>query len=223
MNLGKIIRQARIELDDTEPDYLWSDAELIGYAQEAEEQAARRARLLIDSTTPAICTITLVAGQSEYDLDQRIINVRSATPSYRARPLVFSTVSILDEESPNWRNREGPPGVVVADYQTGVLKLTPTPTSAEEGETINLRVTRIPLDPMTDMEDVPEIKAMYHRGLIHWIKHKAYLKKDTDTLDEQESAKALALFEQEFGPAKAAWSDEFDLRNLPFSNSDGMY
>lgn len=222
MNLGQIIAQARIELDDTEPDYLWSDAELTFYANEAEEEAARRSRLLIDASTAAICTITLVSGQSEYSLDGRVIGLRSAQPSWRSKALSFETVAAMDEDCPGWQARTGAPQSVVADYETGVLKLCPTPTAADAGETVQLRVTRLPLEPLVDAADTPEIKAVYHRKLIHWIKHKAYLKPDADTLNKDASATALAFFEQEFGPAKSAWSDEFDARNMPYG-VDGVY
>lgn len=223
MNSGEIIRQARLELDDTEPDYLWSDAELLGYLNEAEEEASRRARLLIDATTPEICTVTLASGQSEYDLDERVIGIRSAQPSWRTRPLHGVTVAEMDQDAPGWRARYGQPEVVVLDYQTGSLTVCPTPSIAEEGLTIQLRVTRLPMRPMVGESDKPEVKAVYHRSLIHWIKHKAYLKKDADTLDKPASAEALALFTQEFGEKKSAWADEFDQRNLPFGGVDGSY
>jgi len=223
MNVGEIIRQARLELDDTEPDYLWSDAELIGYLNEAQEEAARRARLLIDATTPEICTVTLVGGQANYDLDERIIGIRSAQPSWRTRPLHGVTVVELDNDYPGWQDRFGQPEVVILDFQTGSLTLCPTPSMAEEELTIQLRVTRLPLVSVHDEQDRPEIKVVYHRSLIHWIKHKAYLKKDADTLDKTASADALALFEQEFGQKKSAWADEFDQRNLPLGGVNGEY
>ena len=223
MNSGEIIRQARLELDDTTPDYLWSDAELLGYLNEAEEEASRRARLLIDATTPEICTVTLVSGQSEYELDGRVIGIRSAQPSWRTRPLHGVTVAELDMNSPGWRGRRGLPEVIVLDYQTGSLTVCPTPNDEDSGLAINLRVTRLPMRPMVGDDDVPEIKQSYHRSLIHWIKHKAYLKKDADTLDKSASADALALFVQEFGDKKSAWADEFDQRNLPFGDLDGGY
>lgn len=223
MNRGEIIGQARLELDDAEPDYLWSDAELGGYLNEAEEEAARRARLLIDATTPAVCTITLADGVSEYELDERVIGIRAAQPSWRSQPLAGVTVAEIDTDCAGWRDRQGEPEVIVLDYETGSLTVCPTPTAADVGKTIQLRVTRLPLNPMVGDSDRPEIKAVYHRKLIHWIKHKAYLKKDADTLDEKASAKELALFEQEFGTAKSAWADEFDQRNLPFGGVDGAY
>jgi hypothetical protein len=50
MNLKELRLAAREDLDDTAKPYLWSDAFLNNGANEAENEAARRARLIVDSS-----------------------------------------------------------------------------------------------------------------------------------------------------------------------------
>jgi hypothetical protein len=219
MNLGEILTQSRSELDDTQPDYLWSDSELIGYANEAQEQACRRSRLIIDSSTVEICEIPVVAGVSLYPLDERILAIKDVVDA-NGRVLVGATVGWMNENVSGWRSSEGEPSAIITDFETDKLKLYPTP---KVDSVIRLRVVRTQLSDMVSEQDRPEIKSRYHRALIHWIKHRAYLKKDADTLDKNASADSLSLFELEFGKTRPAYNIEFDLNNLPYDSLDGSF
>lgn len=220
MTLGELIAQARLELDDVEEDYLWTDPELISYANEAQEQACRRSRLIVDSSNTEICVIPVLANTSLYDLDERIIAIRDVTLDGRSKELSGNTVSELNECVSSWRIQTGEPSAIVTDYETGKLKLFPIP---EVDGVIRLRVVRMPLVKLVALNDVPEIKPHYHMSIVHWIKHRAYLKKDADTLDKSASADALSLFELEFGKPKPAYNIEFELHNTMFGNLDGSY
>jgi hypothetical protein len=219
MNLGEILTQARLELDDTEADYLWSDSELIAYANEAQEQACRRSRLIIDSSTPEVCEIQVIAGTSLYALDDRIISIKDVTDS-RGFELTGKTVAWMNEFVSGWRNVEGDFIAFITDYETNKLKVYPIPKA---DSVIKLRVVRTQLADMVALDSSPEIKSRYHRALIHWVKHRAYLKKDADTLDKNASVEALSLFEAEFGVARPAYNIEFDLNNLPYDSLDGSF
>lgn len=75
MNLGELITLARIKLRDTQQPYHWNDVELTEYFNEAEREAAIRARPLVDDTS---FQIELVPEQVAYQLDHRIIDVLEA-------------------------------------------------------------------------------------------------------------------------------------------------
>lgn len=220
MTLGELIAQARLELDDVEEDYLWTDPELISYANEAQNQACRRSRLIIDSSTVEICEIPVIANTAAYPLDDRIIAVRNVTLDGKSKGLTGHTVSELEECVSNWAVQTGEPIGIATDYETGKIRLFPIPLV--DG-LVRLRVVRMPLVELVALNDVPEIKKHYHRSLIHWIKHMAYLKKDADTLDKSASAESLALFEMEFGKPKPAYNIEFELTNTMFGNLDGSW
>lgn len=212
MNLGEIREQCRIELDDVAPDYLWSDAELDNLINQAEAEASRRSRLIIDASTADICTIAVVAGTAVYPLSSKILRVLEAYPSWDTRPLRHAITKELNCRT-GWRTETSArPDHVVKDWETGKLRLYPIPT---EAGTLSLRVYRTPLERMQADDDVPEIKEAYHDKLVYWVKYRAYLKPDADTLNKNAAAEALAEFEREFGPPISAWAEEFDERNLP--------
>lgn len=219
MKLGQLIESVRRdELDDATQPYLWSDAELIEYAEDAENQAAERASLLVDATTEAICRIALEAGAAVYDLDPRVIRVRRVHLAGRARPLVPAVTRALDADHPGWEEHAGPPIAYLTDWQTGALRVVPTPT---EAGTLALTVVRLPLVPLNDLEDIPEIHARFHRDLRHWIVKRAFSKRDADLEDTARAAAAEARFAAAFGPALSARTSEYNARNLPYDALDG--
>lgn len=75
MKAGELLREFRrpSRADDADKPYLYEDDEVFGWMAEAERQAATRARLLYDETTPAVCRIPVVQGRIRYALDHRII------------------------------------------------------------------------------------------------------------------------------------------------------
>ncbi len=75
-------------------------------------------------------------------------------------------------------------------------------------DTLLMVVNRIPLTPFTAFDIganppvSPEIKSMYHGGLLHGIAKKAYLKQDAETYDPQTAERHRLLFEQFKAKAK---------------------
>lgn len=222
MTLAQLIAQLRIDLDDTEEDYLWSDDELTLYINEAEKEAVRRSRLIIDQSTAEICQINVTANTSLYPLSKKIIQVLDVIPSWDdGCPLRKAVTREMTLHNPSWRSDESEtPESYLLDFQSNYLMLGQKPLS--DG-TLNLRVYREPLAAMAEDDDEPEIAERYHRKLLHWARHEAYLKPDADTQDKAASSDALALFELEFGPAMSAWADEFDNYNLPNDLYHGAY
>ena len=76
MTLEQIISVCRRRLDDEEEPYRWSDDDLCLFANEAEREACRRAHLIIDKTTDAVCRQQVIAGNALYTLNAKIIRVR---------------------------------------------------------------------------------------------------------------------------------------------------
>lgn len=221
MTLAELLQQTRIDLDDTEQDYLWSDAELKRHLNEGYNEAVRRARLIVDASTSAVCSIAVTAGTASYDLHSSIYRVLEVYGTWDAsRPLRKFTTREMELHRRDWRTETGEPSGYILDFETGKLRLNTIP---DTNGTLSLRVYRLPLEALSADSDVPVIRADLHEKLIHWVRYKAYLKPDSDTLNKQGSADALALFEQEFGPAKPVWSDEYENRNSVDDFMDGNY
>ncbi len=81
MTLQQIIDLVRRRQGNYEPPYIQVDAELVDYANEVVNHIARETFIIKDSSTPAICYLTLTADTIDYSFDQRILEIKSASIS----------------------------------------------------------------------------------------------------------------------------------------------
>jgi hypothetical protein len=221
MTLLEMIEACRTDrLDDVAEGSLWSDPELTRYLNEAQDEACRRARLLVDSSTAEICSIAVSAGKALYALDSRIIFVRRAKLASRSKPLRFVSYLDLDEECPGWEDRTGTVQWVIPDFETGKLRTYRTATAAD---TMNLTVVRTALEPMTSDGHEPEIPPRFHYSLTAWACHRAFSKPDVDCIDPKRAEGALAEFEREFGPKSPAIDEIYQAMKQPFDGLDGRF
>lgn len=219
MNLEALIAAARNLSGDTSAGQNWTDAEWISYANDAEREACRRARLIIDSTTAAICQIALTTAAT-YTLDPRIIFIRRAKLTGRSLVLTRRSYKDLDREVPDWEAETGEPSAYVPDMSTNQFRPYPTPATAG---TVTLTVARLPLADMAVDADEPEINARFHDSLVNWMLYRAYLKNDAETLNKIKAAEYLALFEAEFGKKSTAQEEAWLERNADFLEEEGNF
>lgn len=227
MTLQDLIDACRSEAVDTATPYLWSDADWIRYANDAQREACRRARLIVDSTTTAICRIAMVAATASYALDSRVLFIKRAKLSGRSLPLSRASHKDLDRSVPGWEDATGEPQAYVPDMNENEFRPYPTPTTAA---TVSLTVIRLPLADMalavvspTTAAVGPEIKACYHESLVFWMLYRAYSKQDTETLDKKKAADNLALFEAEFGKKSTAVDETWTRREHGYTEDEGVY
>lgn len=206
MTLEELRAAFRSETDDVSKPYKWSDAEIAGYFNDAESQAARRALLLYDDETPSVCTINVVSGTSRYGLSKKIIRVDKAYLSTAKRLLTPTDETYLDNVSPggndyanslggnSWRSSTGSPYFFLPRAKK--IQLVPVPTAAD---TLQLAVYRTPVRAMADKSHTPEIAETYHMQLLDWALHRAYLKHDADAFDADFSKIHEAKFTASFG------------------------
>jgi hypothetical protein len=193
---------------------------MLDYANEAVNEASRRAKLIVDSTTTAICRITVASGTAVYTLDPRIIAIRRVKLASNARVLGKSVYWELDEAYPRWDESTGTVDRIVTGMDTDKIRLFRIPTVAD---TLQLTVVRLPLLPLAKDGDTPEINARFHRSLVYYIKHKAYNNQDSEVFDPNKADVHLAFFEQEFGPKSAAINEVFEEMNYGYQPGDGHY
>lgn len=220
MTLGELIASARLQASDTVIPYLWSDAEWTNYVNDAEREACRRARLIVDSDTAEICSLSLTASTKTIALDPRVLFIRRAKVSGDVLPLHPVSVRNLDRGRPGWEDEEGAPKAYITDMDTGKFRPFPTP---DADMTVKLSVCRLPLQNMAAQDDEPEIHARFHDSLIFWMLYQAYSKPDSETMDKQMAESNLALFEQEFGKKSAAIDEEWIARQHGFTEDEGVY
>lgn len=186
-------------------DVYCSDELLALYASEAQDEACRRGLLLRDSASP-MCSLGFAAGAEAVDLDSRILRILRAFVDGQAVELV--NVDDMDSAMPGWQfqQRQDRPQRLVAGMTTGKLHLWPVPAQAGA---IRLTVQRLPLKPLRDAMDKPEIRPELHRSLVHWMLYKAYGREDTDLHNDAKAAVALAKFEAEFGRKASGRNEEW--------------
>lgn len=195
MTLQELIQAARDRLDDTVPEYLWSDEALTRYANNAVDEACVRADLIVDRRTPQVCRIQLVPGVGEYDLDGRILNVQWVESRHGQVARRLEKVTSVRFERRGMYD-SGVPEFYVQDIGTGRIGVNPVPSFALE---IWMQVSRLPLERLRNPDDVPEIPMAHHAGLLNWILYEAYMKDGQETRSESKASICFQQFERQFG------------------------
>lgn len=207
MTLEQLRARFRQESGDLKPRYLWSNAEIDQYLNEAEADAARRGGLLVDSTSEASEAVVF-AGDLAGDLHPSVVYIRRAR-RVGGNMLTPRVSRAMDEEVPGWEdNQPSTPIVFVPDWESGKIRLWPTPTV---DTAIKMSVVRTPLSPMVNDSDTPEIPARYHDGLVFGALARGYLKRDADTYDPEGAAGFEGRFAAIFGPAVTALDEHWAL------------
>lgn len=198
MTLAELIALFRSDADDIVANpYLWSDAELKGWANEAEQEAALRAKLLFDASTTAVCQIAIVAGTTSYPLHAKVHDVEHARIIDSAGNVTRLTLTDrieLERVRPDWRYETRPPRALIR--YDGRIEVDCIP---DADYTLRLEVHRLPMEDMADNADTPEIAPIHHRHLVKWMLHRAYQRPDSETHDPERSAKAEQAFTKVFG------------------------
>lgn len=171
MTTTELLAVFRDEVRDDVSPYLWSDALVYGYIDDAQKQFCRDTWGIEDARSFKVKT---VAGAEWYKFDQRILRLLGAT-------LLGDTIPITTvEESPEIKfdGRTGRTLALVKGLQKNFLRVWPIPT---EEKTIELRTLR--LSASAESGDNLEIDEQHQNALLFWVKHKAYGKKDSETFD----------------------------------------
>ena len=232
MTLGELLDILRVSiLNDRSnntgatSDYLWTDATLVVYINEAQRRLASKALLLRDGTTDEVTKITLVEGQSEYVLHESVLCVLSAkvvgqhADLTRAGHGVLSTYTAPTE---SWIDPASfsqlPPGSPVAystdeglqaydsdNFSQITLRVHPVPSAAVDGTVVRLRVCRKPLDKFTvDALGVePEVPEDYHLDMLDWAAYLALRVVDDDAGSAKRALEFRASFDQTVKEARA--------------------
>lgn len=182
MTLLELRSLFRLRADDTRAPYLWSDAEVDDYLNEAETEAAERASLIYDDTTAEVTQIAVVVGTKRYALHPSITRIDHAK-------LGDDEIYVVD------RSEYAPRGFFLLPNATH-LELNFDP---QADEMLTLGVYRRPLTRIEADTDIPEIGEAHHSRMIHWALHLAYLKPDADAFDQTKADRHEAEFIASFG------------------------
>lgn len=226
MTLEQLIRRFRVlAMDRTTAvgggggDLLWSDADVAEWLSEAQDQAAVRARLLLEDANPAVCEIAVEAGQHTYPLHAKLYELVRLdffpAGSARSLPVKVVTREWLDGRYPDWRERDHFFGGVLFAVQ-GDTRLRLAPSPAGDG-LLRIEGYRLPLVPLTvaDPTAAPEIHEAHHLHLVQWALHRAFSVPDAEGFDPRRAEAAQEAFTDYFGPMPDA-----DLRRSTRADTD---
>ena len=203
MNLEQLIQQFRVDADDLTEPHFWDAEWIAAWLTEAVNEAAVRGRLLYEAANAAVCQIAVVASAATHELHKslfELVHLRfQATGSATSSVLSIKAREELDRIRPGWRDETGTPRYAVQDDTR--ITLVPRP---EVAGTLHVEGYRVPLKPLANDTDKPEIHEAHHRHLVHWALHRAFTKPDSETIDPQRAAAAEAAFTRYFGPSPDA-------------------
>jgi len=191
MNSTDLLGVFRDEMADTEAPYLWSDAMLRRYLDDAQKVFCRKTEGIEDSSTPAITRLDIQAGVEWYATDKRILKVRKAFDTATGRELPIVNMERAGAEGIRFDGRAAPIKALVAGLEKHKLRAWPKPSA---GATIDLSVFRLPLEPITGPDQDLELDDQHHLALLLWMKHRAYGKEDAETFNRAKSEDYEARF-----------------------------
>lgn len=196
MTRDQLIKEFRLLIQDEVAPYLFSQPVVMGWLDEAQREAAVRARLLHESSNPAICEIGVEVGESSYPLHPALYEIdhlsylQNGQPEDTRRTVALVSATELDHMLPGWRKKQGRPLYAVQHDTT--IRLAPTPDAAGE---LSLEGFRLPLEGAAEIE----INAAHHQRLVDWMLLRAYSLPDSETLDLGRAEKAKESFDGYFG------------------------
>lgn len=207
MDLSALVARFRTLSGDHAVPPLWHTRDVIGFFNEAEREAAERARLLFDRHTPGIVEVPLLAGQREYRLHPKVFDVESAAIRRPGSNGATCALSRASAEDMRWslQNRPNLTGwgghfMVYGEASSAEGKHIVLDRVPEQpGGMLVLECYRYPLVDMEDPGDEPEIAPRHHDGLVHWALAVAYRSRDMEADAEARANRHEAEFERRFG------------------------
>lgn len=182
----------RLDMDDLEEPYLWSDEEIFEYATDAQRWFCRKTEGIADSRTASVCQLSIVPGTEWYTLSPLILKLRNATRGDTGRQVNILNPEKLNLYEVRFDGRASVLAAIIVGLTDGAVRVYPVPT---ETVTINLEVFRLPLYEIVETNQPLEIAAQHHRGLVHWMRYRGYSKQDADTIDLKRAADYEAKFD----------------------------
>ncbi|NUS38247.1 MAG: hypothetical protein HOQ02_04390 [Lysobacter sp.] len=204
MDLQQLINEYRRRAGDTAVPPFVSDDDLAPIAAEAEQEACVRARLLYDDASPGVATYPITAGQAIVTLDASVDRITEASflpaSGGRRRELELTGLDYMQDQC-DWTARTSSRPGYLAHYDVSKARIWPTPSVAG---TLYLSVYRMPLWPIEDLDDEPEIAATHHMGLVDWILYRVFSRVDMELYDPQRAELAIKEFTDRFGERPSA-------------------
>jgi hypothetical protein len=186
----------RSDIVDVAEPQLWSKEEVWGYMEDAQNMFCRLTWNIRDVSSEAT-RVAVSAGEPFILIHPSIMAIRHVTKVSTGESIpVYSWEDMVGSNGyPKGISREqlnltGPLKGVIIGIEDGKLRATQVPEVDDE---LELMIERLPL--CAPSATVPlEIRDEHHLALLLWMKHLAYAKQDSETLNEKRSGEMAAAF-----------------------------
>ena len=199
MTRSQMLAELRDVLSDLTVAGSWSDTRLFGYLSEGQDKFCEDTGYFGDITN---YSLTLATGTAMYAIPPRAIQVMDIWDGTKRLGMVLpDRVAAQDTELFDLGSTAtGRPSHWQTDQTTGFIKLTPTPTLAENGVILTLRVwrySRYDLAGDGATAGVPaelEIPSRFHRACIEWAAYKSFMHHDVEAQDPVKAGDHLQAY-----------------------------
>lgn len=193
-----LLAQFRLDVDDTERPYLWSDTEVYSYLDSGQKQFCRKVEGIGDASS-TLTSLSVGVGTEWISISPLILKFRDAYKISDGRPIRIVNYEDLQREHIRFDGNQAPFRMMIIGMEPGRVRLHPI---ASVADTIQLLVDRLPLKSITDDGQTLEIQDHHTDGMLYWMKYKAYAKQDAETMDKKASEDYKAKFEEYCAQAK---------------------
>jgi hypothetical protein len=201
MTLSELMGHLRCAvLRDEGLPYLWQDAELLRYLNQAQLEFCRRTHTLQDDGS-AFTTFDTVIGQNVYELDSRIIFVGECGVVLDDGNGNLSYHDMRDRTRGQLKNSyiAGRPNTYTLQVARQKIRLSPVPDAVY---TVRMVVARKPLNDMVQARDEPEIPEDYHLTLCNFAAMKALMNNDPERAQMQAAGEFRSQWDLDIRDAK---------------------
>jgi hypothetical protein len=198
MNTTELLTDLRTELSDSVAPYLWSDASLYKYIDDAQKQFCRLTYGIEDARS---FKLKVVPDTEWYAYDPLILKVRSVVDAATGRDVPLIPVEKMAPLGIRFDGTKAPIRNLITGLEKGSFRAHPMPSVAA---TLELRTFRLP--NAVGAGDDFEIDEQHHTFLMLWCKHRAYDVQDADTIDVRKSVDYKDRFERYCAASKTEQS-----------------
>lgn len=189
MDSTALLALFRADVRDEAAPYLWSDAEIYSYINDAQRMFCRLQGGIADASS-AVTQLSVTAADVFVPISPLILKLREARRESDGRDLELLNFEDMQSQRPvddyGYRagfridNTTGTVKAIVLGMEQNKIRLVHIP---DEDQTISLIVYRMPLLTIAGAGQSLEIDEHHHRHLLHWMKHLAHQKQDAETYD----------------------------------------
>lgn len=190
MQAGEVIEAFRRRVFDTVKPYLWDDDDALEYINQAYVNWVRLTGGIRDSQGE-LCSATVAADSTFFELDERILKVVSARRVVDGRTLFMY--------GPNSEEARLKPtsgqlvGFIEGEDTTGVRPIYIPDVDYE----ITMVIDRLPLAAIKDEKTELELREDQSLKLVYGMMGMAFMKDDVETRDTSKADAYTALFEND--------------------------